>query len=349
MIGLRSRLGFVLLAGLLLAGLQPAAAQQPRTRTLSYDSERKTWVEQPAPSPGTAAGDLHAIRARIKEGKYRAAVSEVKKFVKKHGQSDPLYAKAMIAKAEALIGLRGYYKAYETLEAVLAEFDDGALTSEALRLEFIIAEAYLGGAKRKLLGIPLLSGEDLAYRILDEMTTDRPDSRLAVLAIKTKAEHMFRKGDHELAELEYSQLLREHTQSRYYPLALRRSAEAALAGFGGVDYDQAALAEAADRYGEYRARFPMRAEREGVGQILDGIREKHAEKDYSIGIYYERTRHFSSAVYYYQWVKQHWPETIAATKAANRLQLLGALKPATSGGDSGGTVGPVDALKRGDG
>ncbi len=345
MIELRNRIGFVLLVGLLSAGLQAAAAQQPRTRTLSYDSEQKTWVEQPAPSPGTAVGDLHAIRARVKDGKYRAALSAVKKFVKKYGQSDPLYARAMIAKAEALIGLRGYYKAYVALEAVLAEFDDGALTSEALRLEFVIAEAYLGGAKRKLLGIPLLSGEDLAYRILDEMTTDRADRRLAELAIKAKAEHMFRKGDHELAELEYAQLLREHTQSRYYPLALRRSAEAALAGFGGVEYDQAALAEAADRYGEYRARFPMRAEREGVGQILEGIREKHAQKGYSIGVYYERTGHFGSAVYYYQWVKEHWPETIAASKAANRLQLLGALKPTTSGGNPGGTVSPVDALE----
>lgn len=349
MIGLRSRIGFVLLVSLLLTGLRPAAAQQPRTRTLSYDPDRKTWVEEPPPAPGTAAGDLHAVRLRVKEGKYRAAESAVKKFVKQYGQSDPLYGEAMIAKAEALAGRREYYKAYVTIEALLAEFDDAALISEALRLEFVIAEAYLAGAKRKLWGIPLLSGEDVAYRILDDITTDHRDSRLAELAIKAKAEHMFRKGDHELAEVEYARLMREHTQSRYYPLALRRSAEAALAGFSGVDYDQAALVEAADRYSEYRVRFPMRAERAGVGPILDGIRETHAEKEYSIGAYYERTGHFGSAVFYYHWVREHWPETVAATKAATRLLLLGALQPAASGGSLGGAADPKDGLERGDG
>ncbi len=349
MIELRSRIGFVLLVGLLLTGLRPAAAQQPRTRTLSYDADRKTWVEEPPPAPGSAAGDLHAVRVRIKEEKYRRALSGVKKFVKQYGESDPLYAEVMIAKAEAFIGLREYYKAYVALEAVLAEFGDGAATSEVLRLEFVIAEAYLAGAKRKVLGIPLLSGVDLAYRILDEISTDHPDSRLAELAIKAKAQHMFGHGDHSLAELEYARLMRDHPQSRYYPLALRRSAEAALAGFGGVEYDQAALADAADRYREYRVRFPIRAERDGVGPILDGIRETHAEKEYSIGTYYERTRHYGSAIFYYHGVREQWPETIAATKAANRLHLLGALQPAASDGTPGGVVDPQDGLERGDG
>ena len=85
---------------------------------------------------------------------------------------------------------------------------------------------------------------------MDEISVDHSDSRLAELAIKTKADHMFRKGDHLMAELEYARLIREHPQSRYHQFALRRGAEAALASYGGVDYDEAALIEAEERYRE---------------------------------------------------------------------------------------------------
>ncbi len=327
MIGFQShRIGAGLLVGALLVTLQAVHAQQPRTRTLVYDPDRKAWEELPTPQPGTPAGDLHVIRTRIKERRYRPALSAIRKFVKKHGPSDPTYPEVLIARAEALIGRRQYYKAHVTLQEFMVEFGGTAPASEALRLEFVIAEAYLAGAKRKVWGIRLLSGNDVAYRILDEISADHADDRMAELAIKTKADHLFGKGEHGAAELEYSRLLREDPRSRYHAFALRRSADAALASFGGVHFDDAALVEAADRYDEYRLRYPVKADRGAVGLILDGIRETRAEKDYSIGTYYERTGHLSSAIFYYQLVRRNWADTIAATRATARLELLGALQ-----------------------
>ncbi|MGB2986222.1 MAG: outer membrane protein assembly factor BamD [Phycisphaerae bacterium] len=321
---LNHRLGLVLLAVLLSMPHGAVNAQQPRTRTLTYDADRKEWVEQPPPSPGTPEGDLHAIRVLIKDADYRKALTAIKKFVKRHGESDSLYPEVLIAKAEALIGRLEYYTAHVTLQAFLGEFAGVPLTSDALRMEFNIAEAFLSGVRRKVWGIRWLSGEDIALRILDEISADYPDSRLAELAIKTKADYLFKAGDHALAELEYTHLLRDHPQSRYHQYALRRSAEGALASFGGVDYDEAALIEAEERYRDYQLRYPDQADRDGVGLILDGIRELRAEKDFLIGAYYERTDHWSTAIYYYRMVRENWPDTIAATKAASRLELLGA-------------------------
>lgn len=317
-----------LLVGLLSVTTRAVQAQPARTRTLVYEPVNKEWEEIPPPQPGTPAGELHSIRMEIKEGKYRRALSGIKKFVEKYGPSDPTYPEVLIAKAEAMIGRREYYKAHVTLQEFLGEFAGTAMTSEAIRLEFVIAEAYLAGAKRKLLGVGLLSGEDVAYRILDEISSDYADTPIAELALKTKADHMFARGDHGLAELEYARLLQEYPRSRYHPFSLRRSADAALASFGGVDFDEAALIEAEDRYGEYRLRYPGRADRDEIVLILDGIRETRAEKDFSVGAYYERTAHLSSAIFYYQSVRKDWPETIAATKARARLELLGALEPA---------------------
>ena len=62
--------------------------------------------------------------------------------------------------------------------------------------------------------------------------------------------------------------------------------------------------------------------------LLDEIREKRAEKEFVIGRYYERTAHLSSAIYYYKTVRTRWPDSVAATKATVRLELLGLLQPA---------------------
>ncbi len=302
-----------------------ARAQPARIRTLIYDTDRKEWVEKPRPQPGTAEGDLHAIRELTKDGAYRKALAAHKAFVKKYGLGDPHYPAGLIAKAETLVAGKDYEKAHNVLQTFLGEFGGMELTTDALRLEFEVAEAFLAGAKRKVWGVFRLSGVDLAYRILDEISTDHPESRLAELAIKVKADHQFKVGDHALAELDYSRLLREYPQSRYQQYAFARAAESALASFAGAEFDEAALIEAQERYNDYRVRYPAAAEREGVELILDTIHEARAEKESLIGEYYERTDHLSSAVFYYEAVRREYPETLAAAKARSRLELLGAL------------------------
>ncbi len=305
----------------------PAAGQPSRIRTLTYDPDRKEWVELPPPAAaGTPEGDLHRIGVQIKDGRHGKALSAIKSFVNAYGQDDRHYPAILIAKAEALIGRREYDQAHEVLQTFLGEYSGARLTPEALRLEFLVAEAYLGGAKRKLLGLRLLSGMDVAYQILDEIATDYPDSEYAELAIKTKADHLFREGEHGFAELEYGRLLREHPRGRYHEFALARSAEAAMASFRGVEYDEAALIEAQDRFEEYRLRYPTSAQRDRVDTILDSIREMRAGKDFRVGRYYERTEHLASAVWYYERVRQDWPDTIAKTRATERLERLGMLE-----------------------
>lgn len=315
------------IAGILATSTVARGQQQPRLRTLTYEPKQKEWVEQPPPPTGTTEGDLYAIKLQIHEERFRKALSAIARYVKNYGTDDALYPEVLIAKAEALIGLKDYDKAHAVLQAFLGEFGGMTLTAEALRLEFVIAEAYLSGAKRKVWGIFRVSGEDLGYQILDEISTDHPDSPLGELAVKTKADHMFKVGEPALAELEYARILKDFPRSRYHQFSLGRTAESALASFAGVEYDEAALVEAEERYNDYRLRYRLQADRDGVGLILDSILEMRAEKDFLIGQYYERTNHPGSAIYYYQGVRKGFPETIAAAKAALRLELLGVLEP----------------------
>lgn len=311
-------------------GIAPAVAQPTRQRTLHYNAEQKVWVEQPAPPLGTPAGDLRHIRAMIGDEHYRQARRAIKKFIKQHGTDSELYPDALLARADALVAERKLKKAHALLQRFLNEFGGGRLTDEALRLEFVIAESYLAGAKRKFLGLRILSGEELGYTILDQITTDYPGSRMAELALKTKADHLFQEGDHALAELDYARLLEEFPRTQYVRFALRRTADAALASFRGVEYDEAALIEAEERYRDYRSRFATSARQENVDLILNSIEENKAEKEFSIAAYYDRTGHLSSAAFYYQSTLAQWPDTGAAVRAKRRLELLGAFRQASS-------------------
>lgn len=325
-----SRLTSILALAIALTVSGSIEAEPPRdpsveyTRTLTFDSSKADpWVEMPPPPPGTAEGDLFVIRKQVHDGQNVKALRGVKKFEKDYTRNDPNYPALLIAKAEAQIGRRDYVKAHETLQAFLNEFGGMSLTEEALRNEFVIAETFLGGEKRKVLGIRMLSGIELAFEILDDITFDYPESRYALLALKTKADYFYREGDFALAELEYARLLEQFPRSRYHRYALRATAESALASHGGLEFDEAPLIEAEERYREYRGSYPAAAEAEGVTTVLVGIREQRAAKEYDVGQYYEKTDHLSSAIFYYRSVADNWPDTVAATKARGRLELLG--------------------------
>jgi outer membrane protein assembly factor BamD (BamD/ComL family) len=301
-----------------------ALAQPPRARTLTFDPDKRQWVEEAPPAPGTPEGELYQMRTLIARQRYKNALDVAKSFAKTYGRDNPYYPDMLIALADAQIGMRDFDAAHKTLQEFLGEFGGMTLTEEALRMEHTIAEAYLAGAKRKVWRIFRVSGKDFAYRMLDQISAGYPDSVYAELAVKTKADHLFKEGEYSLAELEYARLLRDYPQTRYHQFALRRTADAALASFGGVDYDEAALIEAEERYREYRARYPAAAQREGIDVVLEGIRESRAEKEFAIGRYYEHTRHLNTAVFYYDLVRREWPGTIAATKAADRLARIDA-------------------------
>ncbi len=101
------------------------------------------------------------------------------------------------------------------------------------------------------------------------------------------------------------------------------SNNSALASFPGIDFDDAALIEAEERFRQYLAQYALAAQQEGVGQILTQIHATRAEKELSIGRYYEKTKHFDAAIFYYRSTCEHWPDTGAAFQARERLASLG--------------------------
>ncbi len=322
--GLTSRpVGLLTLVGLSFWGVGGSAwaesAPPVRAERLRFDSSTGDWIELAEPIPGTDEGDLALARAIFAKSDYKPARKAMRAWMKSYGATSALYPQAVLLQAKIEKGLRNYHASYELLDGLLDQYAHSEVAAEVGAELFNIAEVYLSGVKRKLWGLRLLSATDLALNILDDLTVLFPDSSLAELAIKTKADYYHNNSDFLLAELEYAQLVQTFPTSRYRRYAMRRSADAAQAGFGGIKFDDAPLIEAEERYRTYALQYRGQAEQEDISLILLGISERRAAKELDIGQYYEKTLHPRAAAFYYRSVIEYWPDTVAARKAEQAL------------------------------
>lgn len=302
-----------------------AAASPPdtvRAERLRFDAKSGAWVEIAVPSPGTAEGDLAVARTLFTDGRYRDARAAMRRWHKQYGESSDWFAEAMLLSARIDKALKDYYAAGEALNFLVEEYPGIEVARTAMIELFNVAEVFLSGARRKVWGIPLLRADDWALDVMDRISTEYAKDPLAELAVKTKADYYFNRGDFALAELEYARLVQEFPESRYRQYSMRRTADAAVASFNGILFDDAPLVEAEERLRHYVSEYPGEAEQEGVSLQLQEIREKRGSKEFEIADYYRRTGHLKAASYCYQSVLTHWPDTVAARRAEGALAAL---------------------------
>ncbi len=312
-----------MVAILVMANIVHAEAEQPtpgdappRAAQLEWNSDRGEWTPKAPPVPGTPEGDLALAQQAFGDEAYDKADTQLKKWFKAYDQGERVYPNAVVLKAKTQKARGRYYDAYLTLSGFLDDYGTSPVLEDALVELFNIAEVQLSGVKRMTwLGVRWGSMEDTGLEILDDISASYAETSLAEQALKAKGDYFFSKGDFALAEIEYSRLTQEYPNSRYYRYALRRSADSALAGFAGIRFDDAPLIEASERYRVFRRQFPGSAEQEGIGLILNDIRERRASKELEIGRFYARIEQREAAEFYYRSTVDNWPDTIAANQA----------------------------------
>jgi len=312
-----------------IPGAAKEGSKESYPERLTYDPKTGEWLELAPPEPGTEDGDLELARATLARAESRLDFLRARKLLKqwlKTYYDSSRYAEALFHYADAEFQLGNLMTAYETYERLLDEQKGSELAQRALRNEIVIAEVFLSGRWRKVWGgVIRLPAYEEALDILERIATNRaPGTPLAEQAIKIKADHHYAKGEFTEAEQEYARLAREFPRSRYTRLALLRSAQAAYASFPGVKFDDSALVEAEERFEQFRKRYPEAADEENVPLLLEQIRNSRAQKEFTVGRYYERTKHPRAAAFYYRSVIKYWPDTTWAMLAQARLERLGA-------------------------
>ncbi len=322
---LSSLLCLVFVVALCQLGVSAQADGPPgdRAEQMEFDPKTGEWQEIEPPKPGTPEGDLAIARRYLADGEVSDSRKALKRWLKVHGDAHALARETRLQLAATRLADREYYKAHKILDTIAAEFGTDEVTIQAGEMDFVIAEVFLSGTKRKWLKMRIASARELGIKILDNIVANYPDMDLAQKALKTKADYYYQRGDFGLAEDEYTQLVFMFPRGQWLLEARLRRAQAALAQYGGTKFDDAALIEAEERFLMFRQSFPRAIGTHDIDLTLEDIRNTRADKEYATGRYYSRVGQGEAAAFYFRSVMDHWPGTVAATRAEAELGETG--------------------------
>jgi outer membrane protein assembly factor BamD (BamD/ComL family) len=272
-------------------------------------------------------GQWKAVSA---EDKYLLAVAEIKKLVntgqtKAAGQAIDKLKKDfpeiagqdldVFMKAEMLYSEGKFTKAARAYDKFLAEFSTSEFYQAAMDRQFAIATAFLGGQKKRVLGVFKMSTYDEGIKIMEKISDRAGDAPIAKRAAVAVAQSYEKRGKFAEAYRKWSEISSRWPSGQIGKDALLNMARCKHAAYKGPKYNGSDLISAKSYYENFKLRYPEDAKKIDTDKILKQIDEQLAYKEFNTGKYYQQTGDKQSANLYYQMVVDNWPGSAAADMA----------------------------------
>ncbi|MEI7835927.1 MAG: outer membrane protein assembly factor BamD [Planctomycetota bacterium] len=323
-------------------GEQPKMPSMPWQKPPALPEAPPTHVMGPQgaitavnPVPGTPEGDSELVRRRLVARQFDQAYAEGEAALVKYAGDETIREDLLLWVGEAEIGRKNYYEAYERFEKLLNDYPDGRYRGRALSREYEVADKFLLGAKRRTMKILWVSGKDEAIKILEGIADHAPNTAIAQKALMRIADYYYTDKKYSDAVASYDRFLQMFPKAPQAAYASYQAARACRAMYIGVLYDETPLRDAKQRLLDYQESFPVQAREQQVYLQLETIQTLLAEKTYTIGQYYEKTRpspeRKRAAAYYYQQTVREFPTTAWAQRARQSLSRLGIAAPTSPG------------------
>lgn len=264
------------------------------------------------------------------EDKYLLAVAEIKKLVNT-GQAEAVRQAIdklkkdfpeiagpdldAFMKAEILYSKGKFSKAAMVYDKFLTEFPTSEFYEAALDRQFAIATAFLGGQKKRALGVFEMSTYDEGIKIMERISDRAGDAPIGINAAVAVAEYYEKREKFAEAYLKWSQISSRWPTGQIGKEAMLNMARCKQAAYKGPKYNNADLISARSYYENFKLRYPEDAKKIDADKILKQIDEQLAYKEFNTGRYYQKTGNKQSANLYYQMVVDNWPDTVAADMA----------------------------------
>jgi outer membrane protein assembly factor BamD len=217
------------------------------------------------------------------------------------------------------------YEAFQAYQKVIDKYPFSERISEINEREFSIAERFMGGEKRKALGVTLPVDNpaiEIYQRVIDNSTygplAPKAQYKLGLLLKSTmryyEAEDAFNKVISNYPNSEWA-------EASKYQIAATRAAVSR-----GPDYDQGAAKEAKEKFEEFVREHPEANLSQEAEKNISELNEKEAESNYNIGRFYEKQKQYTAAEVYYNDIINNSPRSPWAPRAMERLQIMEKIK-----------------------
>ena len=285
----------------------PSEPEPPAAAPPSQAPAKRGWFA--ARGTGDEKTLFEKGRSELVAGDYRAAA----RSLKDHIAGFPASAnreEAMWLRGAALLGLADHYAAFEQYEALVTQYAGSPHYREALAKEMEIAEVFLQGTHRKVLGLPLMiSAESEGIEILRKVYEHQPTGDLAEKVVLRIADYHWAKSEWSEAEDYYDKYCKEFPNGAAARHAELARAKCTIERCRGPRYDTASLQLAYDRLAGFQRKFPEEAEKESVGALLEKVRDMQAEGLYRTAEHYARAGQPLAAAYYAERLQARFPNS----------------------------------------
>ncbi len=215
-----------------------------------------------------------------------------------------------------------YVEAHKAYQDLIKSYPQSERFEEVIEREYQIGTMFLSGKKGKLLGLDIRPSLPLAIEVFQKIVTAAPYGAFGDKAQFSLGVAYQKSGQLDNSVEAFQALIDQYPQSKLIQQARLQMAEVSYAKTGGQSRDQSALDEAARQAQGYLKRYPGSEESQQAEKISREVDELNAEKNYRIGLYYEKDNYLASALIYYFDTAKRYPNTNWGRKAAEKLHSL---------------------------
>jgi outer membrane protein assembly factor BamD len=254
-------------------------------------------------------------------GEYKKAIAEFEKLIENYPNSvnTPL---AQYDIGRSYEELEDYYQAFLAYQKTIDKYPYNERVDEIIERQYKIGSIFLDGQKAKILGMNILPATDKAVEILTKVVESAPYGKYADVAQFKLGEAYKKQEFYEEAVLAYQKLVDDYPNS---PLIEDAKYQIALCTYyisRDPYYDQDFTDKAIEEYEELIKKTSDTDLHKEASLTLDRLREKKAKSTFETAKFYEKTRHYKSAIVYYKEVAENYGDTSIAKEALERIREL---------------------------
>jgi len=221
--------------------------------------------------------------------------------------------------AEMELASGRFGKAMKKYDQFLSAYPESAFYESVLQRQYSVGTAFLGGQKRRVLKAFKMKGYSQGVKIMQRIADRAGDAPIAKSAMVAIAEGYEKREKFIEAYETWQDISSRWPSGRIGKKSLLGMARSMHASYGGPKYDATSLISAKSYYQQYKLRYPEEATEIGISSKLKQIEEQIAYKQFTIGLFYQRTGSKQAANLYYQLVLDNWPNSTAAKMARENI------------------------------
>jgi len=265
------------------------------------------------------------LQEAIKENSWWSTI-DYAEIISTHFPQSPLAQESTFFIGNAYYNLGQYELANEYFTSYLNLSVAPKRFEETIYLKFDIAEKFRNGAKKPLFKsskLPkIVSGEEDALEIYDEVITVLPHNEITAKALLGKADMQFKQKEYKSSLDTLDLLIRRFPKHDLAAQGFVQKSRTYVSQCKTKNSDPLLLDLAEVNLRKFKNAFPREDRIAEVEKNFNEMHEIFAENLMETGRFFQKTKKIPASIIYYSKVLSQYPNTKAANEAQEKLNLL---------------------------